>query len=682
MGNASSQPEGAANGVENSQTSVPETPTTTKTQGKKSPDLPNAASPSQAIPELNGPVTVSGASKPAKRKRESEPQRQKKSKKKPKSDKHVEEETDEANVDTPVAAETPIAKPTEVAPTPSQPSPSKSPRPEAVQARKQKKHAKTPTTPSVKSTPKTPRAGPNSVPATPIPEGSLTPGGRPKSIRGSRTRAKDSLKIGFYTPQEVEKIENFKINFCTMHGISGSVFDEMIQHSDRGSGDFPVSENVVKKADFWNDIYGLVPDRDRRSVYRFMRRHFQASTQKAHDWSEEQDDELIDLYTKHGPKWTFIGRLLGRSDDDVTQRWKNKLEHKGTMNQGAWDEEEFNVFLEAMEACWASMKPLLGGKAGKDLYDLDEQTIIWGNISKAMGHKRSRQQCADKWRKIVKHVKNLRANGMPDAVFDYASSSKKAAAWKARSSAIKSAEFVEDESNDEGDDEVNEDPKSNGGPEIANSQPEPEPQPEPRLEPEADNLPEPQATPKEPKKSKSKKSNKRKSSDAAATELPPPQLENGAQSDDDEPELPPPSKQTKAERKREQKALREKEQQARIIAEAVVEARPREASPEEPKRPKKAKKQRPQEDIFDAPSQSPEPPRKRARKALKKAEIANEPRGESPQPIEEPPRSESPPSQSPPNKVLAAEASDDDKSSESEGDSDMDIKHEYDSEEL
>ena len=157
------------------------------------------------------------------------------------------------------------------------------------------------------------------------------------------------MKIGFYTPEEVQKLETFKIDFCTMHGLSASTFDEMIQHSGRrGGGDFPVVADVTSKVDFWNEIYGLLPDRDRRSVYRFMRRHFQASTQKAHEWTDEQDDELVDLIDEHGPKWSYIGKLLGRSDDDVTQRWKNKLEHRNTMNQGSWSAEETRAFFDVI----------------------------------------------------------------------------------------------------------------------------------------------------------------------------------------------------------------------------------------------------------------------------------------------------------------------------------------------
>jgi hypothetical protein len=32
------------------------------------------------------------------------------------------------------------------------------------------------------------------------------------------------------------------------------------------------------------------------------------------------------------------------------------------------------------------LKPMLAGKAGKDMYELDERLIVWGNISKEMGH--------------------------------------------------------------------------------------------------------------------------------------------------------------------------------------------------------------------------------------------------------------------------------------------------------
>lgn len=598
---------------------VPETPTANRRNTKKSIPSPESNSASPEVPATNGSEKDlnSDTSQPAKRKRDSEPERKPKSKKKSKSS-QIEDEVTEA------PSATPDAMDTEIPPTPTQPTPSRSARSKARQARKIKKNGTAPSTPSAKPAPEqeVPEqevANHSSAPATPNPEGLLTPGGRPKGIRGSRTREKDSRKIGFFTPAEIRKIETFKIDFCTVHGLSGSTFDEMVQHSDRNKsecGDFPVDVSIISKSDFWNEIYDLIPERDRRSVYRFMRRHFQVSTQKAHDWTEEQDDELVDLIDKHGPKYTFIGKQLGRSDDDVTQRWKNKLEHRGTMNQGPWSVEESKVFFEAMQSTWANMKPTFGEKAPKDVYELDDGSVHWGNVSKAMDHKRSRQQCADKWRKIVRQVKTLRANGIPDAEFDIEASAKKSSRRIIRSNSSKSAKFVTEDDEDDVNGQANGVSNQSDAPEATKS-----PQSETQIEPtpEAELL-EPPSTSKKSKKSKSK----RKHMDDHA------QPENGTQSDaDDEPELPSLPQQTEAERRKERK---------------------------DAKRQKKAEKGSKQAENEDSDGSN--------------AEHSGDERSKS--------NSRSP---NPPKESINEETDEDE--SESDGNSDvMDIKNEYDSEEL
>lgn len=460
--------------------------------------------------------------------------------------------------------------------------------------------------------------------------------------RGSRTRKKDSLKIGFYTPEEVQIIENYKIKFCTTHSVSGTKFDEMIQHSERGgNGDFPVPPDVITKVDFWNEIYALMPDRDRRSVYRFMRRHFQASTQKAHDWTPEQEEELISLHAQHGPKWTYIGRLIGRSDDDVTQRWKNKLEHKGVMNRGNWDADETKTFLDAMESSWVNMKPLLGATAGKDFYELDERLVSWGNVSKAMGHRRSRQQCADKWRKIIKQVKTMRANGFPDAVFDVEAAVKNSANWSGRQA--KTSEYVveeEDEEDEENAGDGDDHPRLSG---FLSNIAQPVSQSSRKAEPGHETQSEAGAETEQPDLPNKSKKPKRKRPET------PPDAHDETQAEvDAEPELPrsfkkskrhhvqqPSSdaaeavmapatpKKSKAERKKEKKELREREERERIEAETEAKLKAGEkAARKEAKRLGKAemRKRKEEEARLAAQESSPEPPQKR--KAPKKAKQA------------------------------------------------------------
>ncbi|KAL3477775.1 hypothetical protein BJX99DRAFT_121715 [Aspergillus californicus] len=216
--------------------------------------------------------------------------------------------------------------------------------------------------------------------------------GRLNRSNGSRN---DRGATGAFQPDEVETLEGYKIQFCNAHGCPTGVFDLMVQHGKEGP--FP-GELWVNKRTFWATIHTLLPNRDRRSVYRFMKRHFQASGQKPHEWTDEQEDELVDLHKQHGPKWAVIAELLGRSNDDVVQRWKNHLEHRATMNTGPWSEGESGLLLKAMLSAWARMNEE-GYDVGRDVYEMDESLISWGRISEAMLFRRSRQQCADKWRR-------------------------------------------------------------------------------------------------------------------------------------------------------------------------------------------------------------------------------------------------------------------------------------------
>lgn len=282
----------------------------------------------------------------------------------------------------------------------------------------------------------------------------LNRAGKSRKVRGARISEKNNLKVGFFVEAETQKLEQHKVEFCNRHGFTNhQIFDAMVQHSerDRESGEWPCPNNVCKKSEFWAEIYALLPDRDRRSLYRFMRRHFQDSTQKPHEWTAEQDDELIRLRAIHGPKYALIAKKLGRSDDDVTQRWKNRLEHRGTQKRGAWSVEEMQSLMGVIQDIWNVEHVVRPQLAGKDIYELDERAIVWGNVSRAMNHVRSRQQCADRWRKIRRHVETLRQTVDPEAVFDPVDAVKRNSGWRTfyASKDLSDERVVDDDDDDE-----------------------------------------------------------------------------------------------------------------------------------------------------------------------------------------------------------------------------------------
>lgn len=220
---------------------------------------------------------------------------------------------------------------------------------------------------------------------------------------GTSTNTPERPSGGFFTEEEALAMENFKAEFCSSHSISPDVFNEFIQRRARGRVRFLLPQGSIRKQRFWDYIYAVLPKRKRTPIVRFMRRNFPSTDQSSQKWTTEQENELAALFDKMGPRWVHIAKRLGRTPDDVTQRWKNRVEHRATQNEGLWSSEECEELEEALEKCRTLLREE-GKDVGSDLYSLDEALIGWGRISDMIGNKRTRQQCADKWRRIRRKV--------------------------------------------------------------------------------------------------------------------------------------------------------------------------------------------------------------------------------------------------------------------------------------
>ncbi|KAL5343435.1 hypothetical protein BJX70DRAFT_354165 [Aspergillus crustosus] len=242
-----------------------------------------------------------------------------------------------------------------------------------------------------------PRAGDKISPSPALTTGDRMAKGRLNMADGSSNHRGT---VGAFNPAEVEALEAFKIEFCNSNGCTAMTFDLMVQHGRVGA--FP-TPNGVNKLKFWKEARDVLPNRDKRSIYRFMKRHFLVPGQKPHEWTEEQDDELVVLYHQHGPKWVHIAEQLGRGSDDVVQRWKNHLEHRDTMKVGVWTEAELDALKKTMRSVWEKLGAE-GYDVGRHPFELDESLISWGQVSAGLQHSRSRQQCADKWRRMKQNA--------------------------------------------------------------------------------------------------------------------------------------------------------------------------------------------------------------------------------------------------------------------------------------
>ncbi|KUL86544.1 hypothetical protein ZTR_04248 [Talaromyces verruculosus] len=265
------------------------------------------------------------------------------------------------------------------------------------------------------STPKRSPYGKNGKPSRNNRGKHLSPGFRPGHI--SSTNAK---RTGLFSPEEIETLEQFKLEFCNKYHITGDMFDASVQ-SVRSSknGIFLENSPIVEYKDFWAAIYETIPVRDQKSINRFCRRHF-SNAYKPHQWTKEDDDELERLQAIHGTKWANIARDMERTYDDVVQRWKNKVELRHTMKTGPWDDDEIYKLLEQLEK--TRQQHLAQGKTeeevGREIYEMPDEFCYWGSICKKFEGTRSRQQLADKWRKVKRIVLERRAVGNEDAVWD------------------------------------------------------------------------------------------------------------------------------------------------------------------------------------------------------------------------------------------------------------------------
>ncbi|KAK5075137.1 hypothetical protein LTR64_001342 [Lithohypha guttulata] len=193
-------------------------------------------------------------------------------------------------------------------------------------------------------------------------------------------------ETGRMSDEEVHILLSWRDSFCEEHGLSHHEFNEMMEVScHRGTTSWRY--NFINKDEFMRQYYDQLPHRNRRSLLRFRERRFQNVERGS--WTEDDNKELRQLVAQFGPKWVEIGRMMGRTADDVSQRWRHRLNYGHEMRSGEWTDDEMQQLENEVEAFAVSKNTTT---------DDTDLVIPWQAISTKLGNGRTAQQCANRWR--------------------------------------------------------------------------------------------------------------------------------------------------------------------------------------------------------------------------------------------------------------------------------------------
>ncbi|KKY15042.1 putative myb dna-binding domain protein [Phaeomoniella chlamydospora] len=207
---------------------------------------------------------------------------------------------------------------------------------------------------------------------------------------------------GAFSVEEINRLDEFQAEFCTAYHISIARFNELINWPKSMEPHWPTDLGFDKEM-LMNRLYETLPERTTRSLRRFKERHFRNVTETSKRWTDEQDEELFHMVRERGHKFVEIATELGRTQNDVSQRYYNHVKNRGSQGSGSWTEEELQSLCDAVAECKRRLRL-------SESPHTDDQ-IKWEIVSEIMGNIRSRAQCSKRWRKdrsINERVRNVR----------------------------------------------------------------------------------------------------------------------------------------------------------------------------------------------------------------------------------------------------------------------------------
>lgn len=206
-------------------------------------------------------------------------------------------------------------------------------------------------------------------------------------------KTKRKFNTGPWDEEEMAALGRVVDEFLDDYGMTTHELNQLI-HSVPSKAD-------ARKYEFWNRVDVAISRRTRKQIVERARRMYHNFVARG-TWTEEQKEEVHELFETHGKKWAEIAAIINRDQKDVRDYWRNNYLVHETQVKSRWKEDEEARLKDVVEEALTKIRVM---RENNDDFrprpranGIDDEALIdWQQISQAMGLTRSRQQCKWKW---------------------------------------------------------------------------------------------------------------------------------------------------------------------------------------------------------------------------------------------------------------------------------------------
>lgn len=214
-----------------------------------------------------------------------------------------------------------------------------------------------------------------------------------QSKRKRLSSANEGKATGPWTQEELNNLGKVVNDFMEDNDLTQHEVNQLVHEVP--------NKAESRNKDFWNKADQAIPQRTRKQIMERARRIYHSFVARG-TWTQEQKEEVHELFETHPNKWAEIAGMINRDPKDVRDYWRNNYLVLESQIKSRWSKDEEEGLREVVEEALSKIRIMREnsdepqrksrGKIGDD-----EAMIDWQQISAAMNLTRSRQQCKWKW---------------------------------------------------------------------------------------------------------------------------------------------------------------------------------------------------------------------------------------------------------------------------------------------